>query len=127
MLDVTPVGNPLMVRLTGPENPAIGVIATVYDVDAPWTTVRLAGEVLSEKSGTATTRDAAAVCVRLPLTPVMVSVLEPTGVPDPVVTDSVAAEVAGFGEKLAVVPLGRPPTLSATLPLKPPMAFTVTE
>ena len=43
-------------------------------VDPPWVVVWLEGDALNPKSGVLTTRVAVAVCVRVPLTPVMVRV-----------------------------------------------------
>ena len=60
-----------------------------------------------------------AVCVRAPLVPVIVNVYEPTGDPEPDVTESVDDDVAGFVEKPDVAPVGRPLTLRFTWPLKP--------
>ena len=59
------------------------------------------------------------VCVRAPLTPVIVSVEVPIGVVAMVVTDRVEDEVAGFGLKLPVAPVGNPLTLNVTWPPKP--------
>ena len=83
--------------------------------------MRSAGVTAIAKSGTVTVRLAVVVCVRLPLTPVMVSVLVPPGVAAPVVTTSVDAVPAGFGVKSALAPAGRPVTLRATSLVKPPL------
>jgi hypothetical protein len=74
----------------------------------------------------ATMMEAVAVCVRLPLTPVTVSVYVPTGTLASVVTESVDVPVAGFGAKLPAAPVGSPVTLSVTSPLKPPVGLIVT-
>src|SRR5204863_178791 len=60
-----------------------------------------------------------AVCVSVPLPPVIVSVEFPSGVPAAVVTVSVDEAVAGFGENVPVAPAGRPATLNVTAPVKP--------
>jgi len=62
-----------------------------------------------------------AVCVRLPLIPVIVSVDVPTGVLPVVVTVNVElpVPVTVAGEKLAVAPAGNPLALSVTAPVKP--------
>ena len=84
-------------------------------------TVWLEGEALSVKSGGLfTTSATVVVCVRAPLTPVIVSVYvtrrraccssSPRGLMD---------VVAGFGVKLPLAPLGNPLTLRVTWPLKP--------
>ena len=62
-----------------------------------------------------------AICVKLPLVPVMVNVESPTGVVQLVVTVSVEVPdpVTVAGEKLYVAPLGSPLALSVTTPLNP--------
>ena len=74
-----------------------------------------------------TTSVTVAVCARLPLAPVIVSVDVPTGVLPVVVMVSVEVPdpFTVGGEKLAVVPAGSPPALNVTVPLKPPDAVTV--
>jgi hypothetical protein len=67
-----------------------------------------------------------AVCVSVPLTPVIVSVYVPIGVLVLVVTESVDDPVAGFGVKLPLAPLGCPLTLRVTWPVKPPVGLIVT-
>ncbi len=61
------------------------------------------------------------VCVRLPLTPLMVRVLVPAGVLVAVVTVSVDEPdpVTDVGLKAPVAPEGSPLTVNATLPLNP--------
>lgn len=78
--------------------------------------------------GGLTIRDTLAVCVRLPLVPVMVIVLEPLGVEPEVVTVSVEEPdpVMDAGLKLAVAPAGRPLALRVTAALNPFCAATVT-
>ena len=76
-LPEAPTGRPLMLKVTSPPKPPVGVIVTPYVVEAPCVTIRLAGEALSKKSGDAgalTTSVRVQVCVRLPLAPVIVSV-----------------------------------------------------
>src|SRR3989442_359465 len=73
----------------------------------------------------ATVSETVVVCVRLPLIPVIVSVQVRTGVPVPVVADSVEDAVVGFGAKLTLAPLGSPTTLRLTWPLKPPVGLMV--
>ncbi len=64
--------------------------------------------------------------MRLPLTPVSVTVYAPVGVLGLVVTESVEDAVAGFGLKLPVAPLGRPLVLRVTWSVKPPVGLIVT-
>jgi hypothetical protein len=73
-----------------------------------------------------TTSETVAVCVRLPLTPIIVSVYVPAGVLALVVTASVDVVVAGFALKLPVAPVGSPLTLSVTALAKPPVGLIVT-
>jgi hypothetical protein len=67
--------------------------------------------------------------VRLPLTPVSVSVYWPAVVAGLVVTDSVddvpVARSTGFGVNDPDAPLGSPLTLRLTEPLKPPAGVIV--
>src|SRR5207245_4411326 len=87
----------------------------------PGANVWFAGESRSVNGGPgSTTSVTVVVCVRLPLTPVTVSVEVPSGVLGPVVTESVEDPVAGFGVKLPLAPLGRPLTLSVSWQGQPP-------
>jgi hypothetical protein len=94
-------------------------------VEVPAITVRVLGVADIVKSGgggcAVTTRLTVVVCVRLPLTPVIVTVDVPTGVLPVVVT--VNAElpdpVTVAGAKLAVAPAGSPLALSVTTPVNP--------
>ena len=74
-----------------------------------------------------TTSVTIAVCVRLPLVPVMVTVELPAGVVLLVATVNVEvpAPLTDPGVKVAVAPAGKPLALSITAPLKPLMALTV--
>ena len=65
------------------------------------------------------------VCVRLPLTPWIVSVKLPR-TPPTVCTLSVELVVAGLGVNVAVDPEGSPATLRLTDPLKPLLGVIVT-
>ena len=67
-----------------------------------------------------------AVCVRVPLLPVMVSVKVPLGPDDDVLTLSVDVPVAGLGENVTVEPDGWPLRLRVTDPEKPLDGVTVT-
>ena len=126
---VAPVGNPSTLSVTCPEKPPAGVMATPKFTALPCVTDWLPGDPAIVKSGTTgavTTRETVAVCVRLPLTPVMVSVDVPTGVVAKVVMLSADVDVAGFVVKVPVAPVGNPLTLSVTAPLKPPEGVIVT-
>jgi hypothetical protein len=68
-----------------------------------------------------TTKLTVVVCVKLPLTPLIVNVDVPTGVLPVVVTVNVElpVPVTVAGEKLAVAPVGNPLALSVTTPVNP--------
>jgi hypothetical protein len=66
------------------------------------------------------------VRVRLPLTPVIVTVKLPAGVLVLVVTENVDDVVVGFGAKLPLAPAGNPVTLRLTGSAKPPVGSIVT-
>jgi hypothetical protein len=123
---LAPVGSPLAVSVTALENPAIALMLTVYVVDPPCVTVRLDGEPLRVKSGVDTTRDTLAVCVRDPLTPVIVNAYVPLGVVVLVVTERLEEAVAGLGVNAPLAPAGNPLTLKATWPVKPLTGVIVT-
>lgn len=65
------------------------------------------------------------VCVRLPDTPVMVTVDVPVAAVALAVSVNVLVEVVGFGLNPAVTPLGRPEADKVTLPLNPFNGVTV--
>ena len=93
----------------------------------PGVSRRLDGDAPTVKSaGAVTTSVAVVVRVKLPLTPVIVSVYVPTGVLVLVITESVAEVVAGFGVKLPVAPAGRPLTVNVTWPVNPLIGVTAT-
>jgi len=64
------------------------------------------------------------VAVRLPEVPVIVSVVVPTLAELLAVNVSMLLPVVGFGEKVAVTPLGKPETSRLTLPVNPYLGFT---
>lgn len=66
-----------------------------------------------------TVRVTVVVWVNDPDVPVMVTVDVPVGVPEGTVRVKVLVVVAGFGEKPAVTPFGRPDAFKLTLPEKP--------
>lgn len=82
------------------------------------------------KLGAYTPRVRVVVAVKVPDVPVIVSVLEPTLAE--LLTVSVRMleveyrplTAAGFGEKLAVTPAGRPDTARFTLPVNPYCGYT---
>src|SRR5436190_444677 len=64
--------------------------------------------------------------VRVPLTPVIVTVKVPAGVVPLVVTENVDDVVVGFGVKLPLTPAGNPLALNVTAPVKPLSGVIVT-
>jgi len=72
-----------------------------------------------------TVRLTVVVCVKLPDTPVMVTVDVPVAAVALAVRVNKLVEVVGFGLNPAVTPLGRPLALNVTLPLKPFTGVTV--
>jgi len=72
-----------------------------------------------------TVRANGSVAVRLPDTPVMVTVYLPRVALAPTVRVNVLVVVVEDGLNAAVTPLGKPEALKLTLPVKPPAATTV--
>ena len=75
--------------------------------------------------GAITTRVAVVLWLRPPLTPVIVKVAFVGAMPVVVVTVSTDEFVAGLGLNAPLAPEGRPLTLRATGPLKPPTGLIV--
>lgn len=95
----------------------------------PGTTEAELGAIASEKPAAVTVRVTVAVCVSVPLVPVMVIVELPPGVV-PAVVVMVRVEVPDVvieaGENVAVAPAGRPPADRLTVELNPLSAPVVT-
>ena len=90
----------------------------------PCTIVKLVGDADKLKSGAGgaafTVRETEVVCVRPPEVPLIVRETVPNAAVPLAVRESVLLPVAGFGENVAVTPLGKPAvTDKLTLPLKP--------
>ena len=127
---VTPVGAPLTLSATAPLKPFTTPTLTVELPLPPAFTVREVGDADTVKSGgggTVTCKDTLAVCDRLPLVPVIVSVYVPAAVELVVETLNVEEPepVTEVGFNVAVM-FGAPLTLSPTAPLKPLSAPTFT-
>ncbi len=73
-----------------------------------------------------TVRPIVVVLLKLPDVPVSVTVAVPVVAVVLAVKVSVLVEVAGFGLKVAVTPLGRPVAVNITLPAKPFTGVIVT-
>jgi hypothetical protein len=123
---VTPMGNPVATRAGVPVNPLIGDTAMVLVADVPRTTVKLAGEAVSENAAAPLTVKLSVIEVdAVPLVPVTVTVVVPTTAAGVALTVTmlVVAVVAGLNE--AVTPTGSPDAASTTLPVKPVFGVTV--
>jgi hypothetical protein len=106
----------------------IGLTVIVLLPLLPCTTDKLAGEADSEKLGCAgafTVSETVVVCVKAPEVPVIVTVAVPVVAVLLAVRVRTLVDVVGFVPKLAVTPAGRPEAESVTLPVKPPVGFTV--
>jgi len=125
---VTPVGKPVTPNPTDPANPFTAATVAVYGAFCPATTVWVAGEAPSVKSGAlVTVSDTLAVWLSAPLVPVITSGYVPgvvfaatvkvmVLVPLPVTVD---------GLNPAVTPVGKPVTPNPTDPANPFTAATV--
>src|SRR4030095_15139633 len=111
-LALTPLGNPLALKVTSPVKPPVRVTVTVLVPLAPRLIVRLVGLAVSEKSGVCgwfTVRLIVVVRVRPPPVPVTVTVAAPrVAVPEAVNVNTLLVPVAGFEPKLALTPLCYP-------------------
>lgn len=121
---VTPAGKVPVLSVTLPVKPLTGVILTVLVPAPPCVTVAFVADRL--KSGCpGTVRLIVVVWVRLPLTPVTVTLAVPVVAVADAVKVNVLVPVVGFGANDAVTPDGRPLALRVTLPVKPPDGVTV--
>ena len=93
-------------------------------LEVPCPRLRLAAEHVND--GAAMVRAKVVVAVRAPDFPVMVPWYCPTVTELLAVSVSKLDPVAGFGEKDAVTPLGRPEAERVTLPVNPFRGFTLT-
>jgi hypothetical protein len=128
-LAATPAGNPLALNATPPVNPPLRVIVIVLIPLAPRSIDRLAGLAASEKSGVGcelTVRLIVVARVSPPPAPVMVTAAGPSvAVAEALKVTVLLVPVAEAGAKLAVTPVGKPPALNATPPVKPPVRVIV--
>ena len=134
----TPLGKPERVTVTVLLKPFFGVKVSVLFTEAPRGTLRADGEADTVKVGGSTTVSAmAALLVKAPDVPVMVTVALAAAALLAAVKVTVRMP-ATVGPKAAVTPAGRPEAVIATDPLKPfrtlmamlltpaPPAFTLT-
>jgi len=125
---VTPVGKPLALKVTLLLNPPIDVTVIVLVPVLPCCTVALVPDNVKFGVATGVTfKLMTAVCVRLSaaLVPVIVTLTVPVAAVLEAVNVSVLVPVVEAGLKAAVTPVGKAPTLNATLPLKPPTGATL--
>src|SRR5215475_10615759 len=128
-LALTPLGNPLALKVTSPVKPPVRVTVIVLVPLAPRLIVRLVGLGESEKSGVCgwfTVRLIVVIRVRPPPVPVTVTVAAPrVAALEAVKVITLLVPVTGFEPKLALTPLGNPLALKVTSPVKPPVRVTV--
>jgi len=92
----------------------------------PWTTVKVFGKTVSVKFPNGFTVSVmVVVALRVPEVPLIVSVVVPCGVVLPAVRVRMLLEVAGFGLKEAVTPVGSLEVVSVTLPENPLLGVMV--
>jgi hypothetical protein len=127
---VTPLGKPVAARLTLPVKPLAGFTVMVLGTLLPCTTLSKLDEVDSVKlGGGVTVRLMVAVCVSGPDVPEDVPVM--VTVAGPVVAELLAVRVRVLvpvvleGLNNAATPLGKPVAARLTLPVNPPVGFTV--
>lgn len=119
---VTPVGRPVAESATEPVKPFCGVTLMVVVPLPPCATVSEVGEEASVKlavADAATVTVTVVLAVKLPDVPLIVTVEAPGEAVEPAVSVSVPVLVVGFGEKVAVTPVGRPVAEKVTEPVKP--------
>lgn len=124
---VTPLGNPVKLRVVAELKPPSLVILIVLVPLPARFTLSEAGEAVIVKFGdevALTVRASVVVATRAPEVPVMVTVLVPAVADALAVRVSVLAPVVGFGLNTAVTPVGSPDAASVTLPVNPLTSFT---
>ena len=125
---VTPEGRVEFESVTLPVNPPLGLTVIVELPLLPCATDKLLGEADSEKLGVAvalTVRETEVVCDKLLDVPVIVTDAVPVVAVELAVKVTTLLPVVGFVPKLAVTPDGRPDAERVTLPVNPPVGFTV--
>jgi hypothetical protein len=122
----TPAGKPVATSVTLPVKLFTGLIVIVT---VPWSmrnTSRLLTDADNVKfGGGATFKLIVVVWVKLPETPVIVTVTVPVVAVPLAVSVRTLVAVAGFVPNTAVTPVGRPVAARVTLPAKPPVSAIV--
>ena len=127
---VTPLGNPVAVKVTLPVNPPVSVTVMVSVPLLPCFTVSDVGEEESVKPAVTFALIVSAtvvVAVVLPDVPVTVTVAAPMVAVELAVSVSTLELVEEAGLNEAVTPLGSPDAVNVTLPVNPPVSVTVME
>src|SRR5271155_2957041 len=102
------------------------MVTVLVPLAPAWTIVTLVGEAASEKFGAApTVKLTEVVCVKLPDTPVIVTVAVPVVAVPLAAKVKMVELVEGFALKAAVTPVGKPVAEKVTLPVKPFSGVTV--
>jgi hypothetical protein len=124
---VTPLGKPDAPSVTFPANPFVGFTVIVLVPLPPCAMLKLPGAADNVKfGGTVTVKLTVVVWTRLPEVPVIVTVVGPPTVADPLaVSVSRLVPVVGFVPNPAVTPLGNPEAARFTFPANPFVGFTV--
>jgi hypothetical protein len=114
------LGKPDIVNAALPLNPLFGATVMVSVTLVPGTTLTVEVERVIEKfAGGITVKAIAAVAIKLPDFPVIVTLAAPTVALALAVNVSVLAAAVLAGLNDAVTPVGRPETVNATIPLNP--------
>lgn len=125
---VTPLGKPDAASVMLPLNPFSAVSVRVNVPLPHWGMDSEGGEIVSEKLGgveALTARTMVVVSVKVPETPVMVMVEDPTAAEELAVSVRTLDPVVGLVANPAVTPLGKPEAERVTLPVNPPTSVTV--
>ena len=124
---VTPLGKPVIARLTLPVKPYCGFTETEDVADVPCPRLMFHGPP-RVKVGALMESGSNVLAVTLPEVPVTVALYCPRLAELLALNVTVLLPFAvGFGENEAVTPLGRPETAKVTLPLNPELELTITE
>lgn len=115
---VTPLGRPETARVTAALNPLVEARAMALEVVVPGPIDKLAGPVIV-KFAADTVRENLAVDVSFPEVPVIETELVPIEAVLVAINVKNVFPFVGFGEKLALTPLGRPAMDRLTSPLNP--------
>ena len=125
---VTPLGNPVALRVVAELKLPALVMVIVLAPLLPCVMVMEVGDALRLKFGddaAFTVSETVVVAVKLPDVPLMVTVAVPVVAVLLAFRVRVLAEVVGFVPKVAVTPLGKPDAARVTLPENPPRSVTV--